>query len=117
MSDQRTLQQNKALHKYFRQLADALNFAGLDMKATLSHRSVDVPWNVNRIKEALWKDLQMIMTKSDEYPEGKDSTIQLDTKEVSEIYETLNRWTASKLGVSVPFPSIDEQIKESQVKE
>lgn len=107
MTDKRTLQQNKALHKYFELLAETLNFAGFDMRKTLSYRSIDVPWNKDRIKHDLWKDLQMTMTKSDEYPDGKEHTSDLDTKEISEIYETLNRWTASKLGISVAFPSQD----------
>jgi hypothetical protein len=35
VSEQRTIQQNKALHKYYRELAEALNAAGLDMKTVL----------------------------------------------------------------------------------
>ncbi len=99
--EQRTPSQNAALHLYFRQLAEALNFAGLDMRKTLTKRTIEIPWNEARIKDALWVDLQRIMTK-------KEHTSDLNTKEVSEVYETLNRWTASQLGVSVPFPSREE---------
>jgi hypothetical protein len=44
------------------------------------------------------------------YP-GKESTTELTTKEINELYEVINRATAEKLGISIEFPSnevIDE---------
>ena len=40
---QRTLQQNKALHKYFEILADTLNEAGLDARVVLKPE-IEIPW-------------------------------------------------------------------------
>jgi hypothetical protein len=96
---QRTITQNKALHRYFELLAEALNDAGYEMKAVLAVKSVDVPWNKETIKEVLWKPIQEAMT-------NKDSTTELNTVDVSEVYQVLDRHIAQNFGVHVPFPSI-----------
>ena len=95
-----TEQQIKSLNLYCDQLANALNDAGYDMKKVFEVRTMDIPWSKERVKENLWKDLQETMF-------GKRSTMQLEKMEVTEVYETLNRFTASNFGVSVPFPSKD----------
>ena len=91
-----TNQQRKALHKYCELLALELNNAGLDMKAVLKPE-VDIPWNKMSVKDHLWKPIESIMI-------NKESTEEMTNKEVSEVYEVLNRHLAQKLGVSVPFP-------------
>ncbi len=96
----RTTTQNSAMHRYFRLLADALNDAGYDMKKVLKPE-VEIPWSVSSVKEFLWRPIQEIIT-------GKESTTKLDRKEVSEVYEPLNRHIASKFGVVVPFPDRNE---------
>ena len=104
---QRSLSQNAALHKYFGLLAQELNNAGYDVGATIK---VPVDFTKDTVKEymahpiihALWPD--------------KEHTSELETKEINELYEHLNRLTAEKFGISVPFPSLDEQINESRVK-
>ena len=93
----RTRQQNESLHLYLRHLAEALNDAGLDMKKTLKEE-IDIPWNEDRAKEFLWRPLQKAMT-------GKDSSTEPSTADYVEIYSVLNRHLATKLGVSVPWPS------------
>ena len=97
MRSQRTLTQNRALHKYFELLAQELNQAGYDMKRTLKE-SVDIPWNGATVKEYLWKPIQRAQVM-------KQSTSELTTKEVDLIYDTLNRHLAEKTGVQVQFPS------------
>lgn len=92
----RTTLQNRALHKFLTMLADALNAAGWDMKRTLT-KQAEIPWNGNTAKEWLWRPIQKAMF-------SKDSTASLETNEVSQVYDTLNRHTSAKLGVSVPFP-------------
>jgi len=98
---QRTNLQNAALHKYFSMLADSLNDAGWDMKKTLKPE-IDIPWNCETIKEYLWRPIQKAVI-------GKTSTTKADRTEYTKVYETLNRYTSSKLGVSIPWPSKDEQ--------
>jgi hypothetical protein len=93
----RTLQQNKAMHKYFRSLADALNAAGLDMKKVLKPH-IDIPWTPESVKRQLWIPVQEAMLE-------KDSTTALETHEVDKIYKTMSRHLSEKFGVNVEFPS------------
>ena len=94
---QRTLQQNKALHKFCELLADALNDAGYDMKKTLKP-GVDIPWTKDMIKEHIWRPVMKAM-------EGVESTTEMNTVDPSEIYEVVNRHMAEKFGVHVSWPS------------
>ncbi|MDE1971169.1 MAG: hypothetical protein KGI50_06385 [Patescibacteria group bacterium] len=97
--NQRTIQQNKALHLYFRLLAETLNDAGLDMRVILKPE-VEIPWTPKNIKEYLWRPVQRIQL-------GKKSSTELTTKDIDVIYDTINLHL-SKHGVHVPFPSIEE---------
>lgn len=98
----RTKQQNKALHVLFQLLADTLNDNGLDMKKTLKPE-VDIPWTAIAAKEFLWRPIQRAQL-------GKQSTTELTTKEIDEVFETINRHLGEKFGVHVPFPSIEELL-------
>lgn len=92
----RTLQQNKAIHRYFKLLAESLDGAGLDMRAVLKPE-VDIPWTQESVKNHLWKPIQDIVV-------DKESTADLDTPQVDEIYRVLSRHLSEKFGVYVPFP-------------
>lgn len=94
----RTLTQNKALHKYFSLLAEALNDAGLDMKKVLKEET-EIPWNSYNVKEHLWRPIQVIV-------DNVDSTTELTTSSVSEVYDVLSRHISSKFGINVEFPSL-----------
>ena len=107
--NQRTPLQNKALHKYFSLLAEALNDAGYDMRKTLK-ADIEIPWTEENIKNHLWRPIQISMT-------GKQSTIALDTAEPGQIYEVLNKHLGEKLGVNVPFPCDEPpMIKERDIR-
>lgn len=97
---QRTVQQNRALHRYFGLIAERLNEAGLDMKKVLKP-GVDIPWSTAAVKDYLWRPIQTLQLR-------KKSTTQLTTKEIDVVYDTLNRLLAEKFGIHEPFPSIDE---------
>lgn len=98
----RTPSQNSAIHLYFRMVAEALNDAGKDMETVLQLKTIDVPWNEAMVKEVLWKAVQRSMEKG-------EHTSDLETTDITEIYETLNRWMGAKLGVSVEFPHNEER--------
>ncbi len=99
VSDKRTLKQNKALHKYFELLAEALNESGWDMKKTIK---VDVPWTKDTVKEYLWRPVQKAYLK-------KHSTTELNKQQdITKIYDIINRAISERTGVSVPFPSDSE---------
>ena len=101
--EQRTKLQNRALHKFFQLLADELNGAGYDMRKTLKPE-IDIPWNKDTIKEYLWRPIQKAQL-------DKESTMDLNTKEIDRVYNTLNRFLSEKLSVHIPFPSIDNFLE------
>lgn len=104
--NKRTTRQNNALHLFFTLLAQELNAGGFDMRKVIRDE-VDIPWNTYSVKEYLWRPIQ-------ETQLGKRSTTKLTTKEIDQIYDTLNRALAERTGVHVPFPSI-EILEEQQV--
>ena len=99
-ADLRTLAQNRAMHLYFKQVADALNGAGLDMKQVIK---ADVQWTHISVKEMMWKPLQKALL-------SKESTTKLKKDEIDTVYHNLNRLLGQKFGIYVPFPSVDELI-------
>lgn len=101
----RTSQQNRALHKYLGMLADRFNDAGLDMKKVLKPE-VNIMWTTENAKEYIWRPLQIALF-------NKKSTTDLTTKEVTQVYETINRHVAEKFGITEPFPSIEELMLET----
>ena len=103
---QRTNQQRKSIEVFCRELANALNDAGLDQRVVLKsmREGVEIPWRQESVKDILWRGIQ-------EHAVGKKSTTQLTTMEVSKVYDILNRWTGETFGVSVLFP--ERSIQES----
>lgn len=95
----RTILQNASMHLYFEHLAQSLNDAGFDMKKVLEMKEVDVPWNKDMVKEVLWKGIQRAMF-------DKDSTTDLTTVEISEVYKVLDRHTSEKLEIHVEWPNL-----------
>lgn len=102
--EQRTIQQNKSIHKYFELLAEELNMAGLDMRIVLKP-SYQIWWTPESIKNNIWKPVQEAMYK-------KQSTTELTRKEVDKVYEQINYIIGEKWGVSVPFPSNEPPLLE-----
>jgi len=101
LTGRRTDAQNRALHEYFTQLANALNEAGFDIRKTI-REGIDIPWTKNSVKEYLWRPVQEAYLK-------KHSTTELNkTKDIDAVYDIVNRAISERCGVSVPFPSIDE---------
>ncbi len=96
----RTSQQNRALHVLFRLLADTLNENGLDMRKTLKPE-VDILWNDKTVKEYLWRPIQKAQLT-------KNSTTELTTVEIDQVFETINKHLGEKFGLKVVFPSIQE---------
>lgn len=95
----RTLRQNRALHLYIRQLAEAMDTAGMDMRKTIKVPIRPTEENVKEtmikpVMEAMWPDIH--------------STTELSTAQIGELYEVVNRFTAERLHLSIPFPSGEE---------
>ena len=96
----RTIKQNKAMHKLFTILSDDLNTLGLEMK-TILKPSYQLWWTPTAVKEHLWKPIQEAMY-------SKKSTTDLNSEEVSKVYEQLAKIIGEKHGVSISFPSVEE---------
>lgn len=93
----RTTTQNKALHKYYCLVSEALNDAGFDMKKTLKEET-EIPWTAEAVKLNIWKPVQDAMF-------DKKSTTELETTEVDQVYKVIARHLSEKTGVHVEFPS------------
>jgi hypothetical protein len=106
---QRTKKQNRALHLYFRLIAQRLNDAGLDMRVVLKP-GIAIQWTPDMVKEYLWRKIQEIQLQ-------KGSTTQLTTKDIDKIVVTLNSLLAEKFGIDQPFPSLEEIINRMRLEE
>ena len=96
---QRTGRQNASLHLWIRRLAEAMDSAGMDMRTTIK---VPIRPTESNVKEEMVKPVLEAM-----WPE-KHSTADLSTAQIGELYEVMNRFTAEKLNISIPFPSEHE---------
>lgn len=94
----RTTLQNRSIHKYCSMLADTFNNAGLDMLAVLKVKKVSVSWTMDSVKDVLWRPIQVAMF-------NKESTTQLETDQVSRVYEQLAKHLAENFNVTQSFPN------------
>ncbi len=95
----RTKKQNDAGHKWFRELAEALNEVGFEQQITFG--TVDCPWTEQAIKAMYNKIANAMYSKS---------SSQLNTKQFSKVSDVINRIIAEK-GLHIPFPSLEEIIR------
>lgn len=102
----RTSQQNKALHVLFNLLANNLNEAGLDMRKTLKP-TVEIPWSGSSVKEYLWRPIQKAQL-------NKQSTTELTTVEIDQVFDTINKHLGEQFGLHTPFPSIEQILLEQE---
>ena len=91
---QRTIQQNRALHKYCAELAQELNNAGVSVEAVMKNLEAD--FSMETVK-MMWRAFAKAKY-------GKESTTQLTSKEINEVYDEVNRHI-SQFGIYMSFPS------------
>lgn len=96
--DERSLKQNNALHRYFSLVARELNKNGFKIQSNLN---MELDWNMTRVKELIWKEFQKVVL-------GKDSTRLLTKKELTQIYDYVNRYTSEQFGISMEFPNKEQ---------
>ena len=93
----RTDQQNKALHLWFRLLAEALNEKHYDFRDL----RIEIQPTEYLVKKYMWKPVQEEMY-------GNKSTKLLEIDQVSVLYDILNKALGERLGVHVPFPTEED---------
>lgn len=98
----RTNQQNKALHLYCEWLAEELGNAGMDMRVTGTVIEVPISPTKENVKEVMLKPVMNAL-----WPDIT-STAKLDTVQVSQLYEEINRFTGERLGIHVRWPSEED---------
>ena len=96
--DQRSLNQNAALHLYFEMLEQEAQNMGATMDMLIKKPN-ELP-----ITKHLLKDLFRLIGKT---MYGRDSTAELKKNEMSEVIKAFQKILAERLGISINFPSID----------
>lgn len=94
----RTIKQNSSIHKYCDLLAKHFERGGLDMQTVLE-RAVPVVWTMEAVKEVIWRRIQVAL-----FPD-KTSTTQLDTKDVTKVYEQIARHMSTEFNINQSFPN------------
>jgi len=105
--DKRTVQQNRALHLYCKQVAEALNNAGLTVTMVLKP---EIQFSMVTVKEQMFKPILTALR-------GKESTTQMTSKEINDVYDVMNKALSQKFGIHVEFPSIESMMFKEQLKD
>lgn len=103
----RTPRQSNALHKGFELIAQELREKNLSVQTVLSE-GIELEWTAVLVKEILFKRIAKLMF-------DRDSTTQLSTKELQEVWENMSR-ALGQLGISIPFPSTEENLLQDLIQ-
>ena len=102
-----TLSQKRALHLYFRFIADELNNLGLTYNDKLFNDiEIEIPYTEIVVKELIWKPIQKILF-------DKTSTTEITNAEINKIIDVITLHL-SKLGLQVDFPNIQDFLLKKQ---
>jgi len=112
----RTDQQRKAIEVYCREVANALNEAGYDLKAVLEAKPMEVSLTQENVKDVIFRRLAIALYPVDKKGEVLKSTTQLETAWVDKVYDHMNRWLAQNFehAEHVPFPSEESMMYEAR---
>lgn len=106
-TDKRSVLQNRSLHLFCKQVAEALNAKGLGVTAVLKP---EIQFSTITIKELLYKPILTALR-------GKESTTMINTQEMSDVYDIMNKALSEKFDLHVPFPSQEELNFQQNYKE
>ena len=108
----KTDKQRAAVHKWFEQVAKALNDNGIEKHVViemLRTRGLQTQWTKESFKEDVYKPVYAKVTG------GKDSTEKANTKDHDICVQGLQKWAAETLHVVLPpFPDRFTQAEERQ---
>lgn len=94
LSKQRTSAQNRAIHKYCQMVADDMNAAGYDAQQVIS---LPIQLTGAIVKDQIFRPIMLALQE-------KESTTELETKDVNQVVENMQRALAQKFGITTPFP-------------
>ena len=95
---QRSLRQNSSGHKFWTEIADKLNEAGIDQKLLLNEVSYNLPNTMDSIKFLVQQMAKGMFVK--------EHTSELTTIQFKQVNDVLTRELQEKFGVDVPdYPS------------
>jgi hypothetical protein len=94
----RTTKQQAAMQVYFREAAKILNEHGIYQETTSRFQSttLEVPWTEHSFKE-FWRSIQITMFNI-------KSTKDLQSEQVSQVYDVINKGISERVGLHIPFP-------------
>lgn len=103
---QRTLQQNRALHIYCKIMSEKLNECGQSQKAVLTklNENFDIPWTEESFK-CLFREVATLLY-------SVESTAELSTKELQEVYKVVDARISEITGVREEFPSVESMLND-----
>lgn len=97
--EQRTIQQNKSIHKYCTMVAEELSNQGQTMQNVIKHITrVEIHPTKENVKEIIWREIQKALF-------GKQSTTELNTSQVDKVYQVMSQFLAREFEIDLPFPS------------
>ena len=100
----RTNLQNRALHLYFENLSKSLNNDGCIWNSPLGF---DMPFTPELIKYTFWTPHAKMLYNI-------DSTTQLTTEMINNLYDIFNLYFSSKFGLHINFPSWQSFFDENE---
>jgi len=100
MEKQRTIQQNKAIHKGCQNIADVLIENGISLNKVI--KNLEVRPSMESVKD--------IFRSIAESKYGIKSTTELKSNQVTEVWEDLIKAVSESTGIFIPFPSKEEFI-------
>ena len=104
----RTTKQNKSLHKYCQRIADGMNDSGTTHRDLVGSfkEGFSLPVTMHMIKD-IFREVGKAMYK-------KESTADLTTVEIQEVYRVVDQRFSEITGVSAPWPSLENQMMADQ---
>ena len=107
IEEKRTLNQNRALHLWCEQIADAYNEKGLTINVVLTNfKNMELYWSKESVKEIIIKTAIKRML-------WKESTTQLlkNGSEIEKLIDVVTKFNAQMDIEYIPFPS-EENVEE-----
>lgn len=103
----RTRAQNRAMHKLFTDISNHCVQIGLDQKTVVNQlEAYSCPTSPAFVKET-WRAMQVAIT-------GKESTKDLDRKEIDQVYDVFNKFWSELTGEHFAFPSAEALFEYSE---